>query len=71
MGHFSNHGMCRICEVWVQLTAEQQWFRDRLLFSACGSIPRELAIFKMLKDYFPDYGEIAILESCKELFSCM
>lgn len=60
---FSHAGTCPICEKPVQFSAEHGWFRDHLLCSGCGSIPRERAIFKVLKDYFPNYAELAIHES--------
>ena len=60
---FEQDGVCPICEKEVRFTAEHQWFRDHLLCSDCGSIPRERAIFKVLKDYFPNYRELLIHES--------
>lgn len=63
MNIFEHKGICPICEKEVKFTAGHKWFRDHLLCSGCGSIPRERALFKVLKDYFPNYRNLKIHES--------
>lgn len=60
---FQHRGYCPICEKTVTFYADDAWFRDHLLCSDCGSIPRERALFKVLADYFPNYRDLAIHES--------
>lgn len=60
---FQHQGKCPICEMDVTFSAKNQWFRDSLLCSGCGSIPRERALFKVVSDYFPDYRRLSIHES--------
>ncbi len=60
---FQHQGNCPICERDVMFSADTAWFRDSLRCSGCGSIPRERALFKVLKDYFPNYRELYIHES--------
>ncbi|WP_137819729.1 class I SAM-dependent methyltransferase [Pseudomonas sp. 2FG] len=60
---FQHNGRCPICEKEVTFSAEYIWFRDHLLCSNCGSIPRERALFKVIIDYFPNYRDLCIHES--------
>lgn len=60
---FQHQGRCPICEAVVTFTAKNLWFRDSLLCSGCGSIPRERALFKVIFDTFPDYKKLSIHES--------
>ena len=60
---FQHQGNCPICEKEVNFTAKNLWFRDSLLCSSCGSIPRERALYKVITDYFPNYRELGIHES--------
>jgi SAM-dependent methyltransferase len=60
---FRHAGTCPICDKPVEFAASDRWFRDHLLCSGCGSIPRERALFKVLKDYFPKYHQLRIHES--------
>lgn len=63
MGIFRHDGYCVICEKPATFSADHNWFRDHLLCGSCGSIPRERALMKVIKDYFPNYRELAIHES--------
>lgn len=63
MEEFKHNGWCPICEKDVTFTAKHKWFRDHLLCSGCGSIPRERALFKVIEDHFPNYGELAVHET--------
>ncbi|WP_341198066.1 class I SAM-dependent methyltransferase [Hyphomonas chukchiensis] len=60
---FSHQGYCDICERAVSFDAKFAWFRDHLLCSGCGSIPRERALMAVLRQYFPKYKSLAIHES--------
>ncbi|MBC7489782.1 MAG: class I SAM-dependent methyltransferase [Glaciimonas sp.] len=61
--NFQHQGRCPLCEKGVAFTANNTWFRDSLLCSDCGSIPRERALFIVIKDYYPNYRELCIHES--------
>lgn len=63
MGVFKHRGWCPLCEDKVEFVAQHQWFRDHLLCERCRSIPRERALFKVIKDYYPNYRELTIHES--------
>lgn len=60
---FRHEGHCPICEKEVVFSAGNVWFRDSLLCSSCGSIPRERALYKVIADCFPNYRELAVHES--------
>lgn len=63
MEAFKHHGWCPICEHEVSFTANHMWFRDHLLCSGCGSIPRERALLKVIQDHFPSYRDLSIHET--------
>lgn len=56
-------GYCPICEADVEFTAQHDWYRDHLLCSRCGSIPRERALALVLGRRFPNWRNLAIHES--------
>lgn len=56
-------GYCPICEAKVEFNAMRDWFRDHLLCSGCGSIPRERALALILSRHFPKWKKLAIHES--------
>lgn len=56
-------GYCPICEGAVEFSAKHDWYRDHLLCSGCGSIPRERALALVLERRFPDWRDSAIHES--------
>ena len=60
---FSHEGTCDICEARVTFTADHSWFRDHLICSGCRSIPRERALMRVIKQYFPNFAEMRIHES--------
>lgn len=60
---FSHDGQCPICERDVTFASLYPWFRDHLLCSECGSIPRERALMRVIRQYYPDYKAMAIHES--------
>ncbi|MCY3790232.1 MAG: class I SAM-dependent methyltransferase [Gemmatimonadetes bacterium] len=61
--HFSHQGTCDICEDEVTFTAQHSYFRDHLICSGCGSIPRERALMRVIKQFFPNFAELRIHES--------
>jgi SAM-dependent methyltransferase len=56
-------GHCPICQAGAEFTARHEWYRDHLLCSGCGSIPRERAMALVLERYFPHWRTLAIHES--------
>ena len=60
---FTHIGFCDICERKVVFRADNAWFRDHLFCTTCGSIPRERAIMRIIKQRFPDWTAASIHES--------
>ncbi len=60
---FTFDGWCPICERDVFFSSQHAWFRDHLLCSECGSIPRERALFRVIKERFPNYRDLVIHET--------
>lgn len=59
----SQSGICPICEKEVVFTSKESWFRDHLLCSSCGSIPRERALMKVISEFYPSWRDFQIHES--------
>jgi SAM-dependent methyltransferase len=60
---FEFRGYCPICEAPATFCSPDEWFRDHLICSGCGSMPRERALMKVISDYCPNYREVDIHES--------
>jgi len=60
---YDGEGHCPCCDSDVRFTAEFDWFRDHLLCSQCGCIPRERAIMRVIEQWVPGWRELAIHES--------
>lgn len=60
---YTLHGWCPICEDEVVFTSAYDWFRDHLLCSGCGSVPRERALFRVIKERFSNYCDLTIHET--------
>jgi SAM-dependent methyltransferase len=70
---FQVDGYCPICEAASSFSATSEkeldnlsmrhLFRNRLLCSGCGSVPRERALFSVIQDYYPNWRELDIHES--------
>jgi SAM-dependent methyltransferase len=60
---FQKKGFCPICENDVLFSARRSWFRDFLVCSGCGSIPRERALIQVIKTYYPNYKSLKIHET--------
>jgi SAM-dependent methyltransferase len=60
---FNAKGFCPICEIDVTFFSMEEWFRDFLLCSHCGSIPRERALMYVIKTYYPNYKNLKIHET--------
>lgn len=56
-------GWCPICENTVMFTARNEWFRDHLFCSDCGSIPRERALMIVFAQFYPNWRSLSIHES--------
>ena len=60
---FQHKGFCPICDKETVFRAQHEWFRDHLLCDRCKSIPRERALMKMIKDFYPNFRELKVHES--------
>ncbi len=61
---FTHRGYCPICEKGVTFyCSSKKSFRDYLFCSGCGSIPRERALMKVIKDLYPNFMVLDIHES--------
>lgn len=60
---YQRGGYCPICESAAEFTAMYDWYRDHLLCSGCGSIPRERALALVLTRHFPNWRDLSIHES--------
>lgn len=60
---YRNQGVCPICESTAEFTARHDWYRDHLLCSGCGSIPRERALALVLNRVLPDWRSLSVHES--------
>lgn len=60
---FTHKGNCDICEKAVLFTSKYDWFRDHLLCPECASIPRERALMRVIKQFYPNFRELDIHES--------
>ncbi|MCL2221397.1 MAG: class I SAM-dependent methyltransferase [Oscillospiraceae bacterium] len=60
---FRSPGTCPICEDTVTFSAANSWFRDHLLCSKCGSLPRERALMVAIDRFMPDWRNCIIHES--------
>jgi SAM-dependent methyltransferase len=47
----------------VEFVARNDWLRDHLLCSQCGSIPRERALMQVIESRFPNWRELVVHES--------
>jgi 2-polyprenyl-3-methyl-5-hydroxy-6-metoxy-1,4-benzoquinol methylase len=58
-------GHCPICDQNTVYVAAHDWYRDHLICQSCagGSVPRERALAKVLKERHPDWRDLAIHES--------
>jgi SAM-dependent methyltransferase len=60
---YRRKGFCPICDAEAEFTATRDWYRDYLLCSGCGSIPRERGLALVLERRFPNWRKFAIHES--------
>lgn len=56
-------GWCPLCERNVIFSSKSKWLRDFFLCSSCGSIPRERALFTVIREQFPNYRHLCLHES--------
>jgi SAM-dependent methyltransferase len=62
-GSFSINGYCSVCGSQTLFQAANDWFRDQLICTNCGSVPRERALAMAIEKWFPAWRESAIHES--------
>lgn len=60
---YRRRGFCPICAAEAEFSATRDWYRDYLICSGCGSIPRERGLTLVLERRFPDWRKFAIHES--------
>ena len=56
-------GTCPTCDMDVVFRSDNKWLRDHLLCPACGSIPRERALMRVIEQYYPEYKGLRIHEA--------
>lgn len=56
-------GYCPCCKQETTFLAENFWLRDFYICTKCGSIPRQRALMKVLREFCPDLKKIRIHES--------
>lgn len=60
---YSAPGYCPIFQTQVTFNSSNEWFRDYLACSSCGSIPRERALMVVIDRHCPDWRNLSIHES--------
>jgi len=60
---FTTPGRCTVCLGDVIFSATGTWLRDELFCPNCRSLPRERALFHVLRTQFPTWTSMAIHES--------
>ncbi|PZV38881.1 methyltransferase type 11 [Mesorhizobium kowhaii] len=60
---YRHAGRCPVCEQDVEFRSASTWYRDFLVCSGCGSIPRERAIAHVLSESFAAWRRMSIHES--------
>ncbi|PKB17451.1 class I SAM-dependent methyltransferase [Flavobacterium sp. 5] len=60
---FKQKGFCPCCEQDTLFIARNSWLRDHFKCTNCGCIPRERALMKVIKEYYPNWETLAIHES--------
>lgn len=61
--NFTHYGLCPICEGPAKFSAKYNWFRDHLICGSCESVPRERALARVMRDYYPNWRDLDIHES--------
>lgn len=61
--HIEFDGHCPICSAGVRFSSKFSWYRDWLICSQCGSIPRERAFALVLDELRPNWRKQRIHES--------
>lgn len=55
-------GICPCCKQYTVFIATTYWLRDHYKCARCGSIPRQRALMKTLKEQCPEYKNLKIHE---------
>lgn len=56
-------GYCPCCGQQTEFVSENYWLRDYYICSKCGSIPRQRALMKVLRELYPNLKKVRIHES--------
>src|SRR5947207_1701690 len=56
-------GQCPICDRETTFQSSDAWFRDYLLCPACGSVPRERALMRVVRSVLPAWQKCRVHES--------
>ena len=59
---YKRKGTYDICETNVTFVSESTWFRGNLFCSGCESVPRERALTRVIKRFFPNFTNSVIHE---------
>lgn len=60
--HSSFEGYCPVCEAAAAFRATSAWYRDTLLCSNCGSLPRERALMRVVQMFQPSWRMLSVHE---------
>jgi SAM-dependent methyltransferase len=60
---FSSSGQCPTCNKEVEFNAREEYLREHLLCSNCGSLPRERALMVVIDQFFPRWRESIVHET--------
>jgi len=61
--YISINGYCNICQKNVIFQSETEWLRDNFKCGNCKSIPREIALMRVIETYYPNFRMLLIHES--------
>ena len=60
---YQHVGHCPVCESDVEFRSPHPWYRDFLVCSSCGAIPRERALALVLSRHHPNWRNLFVHES--------
>ena len=61
--YFRQQGFCPCCRNKTYFVSFDPWLRDYFKCTACGSIPRNRALIKIIEEYYPNWESLSIHES--------
>lgn len=60
---YEHDGFCPVCDQATHFVAHNAWYRDHLVCTRCGSVPRERAVALAIAAAAPDWRTLRIHES--------